>query len=44
MVNGEEVTFIELNRLCDVKHNIFFGNQMPKKRMHVQAFPFGGGT
>jgi hypothetical protein len=35
MVNDEETTPTELNRLCGVKNNIFSSVKMPKKRLHV---------
>jgi hypothetical protein len=44
MVNDKEATLVELNRLCGIKHNIFFGIQMPKIKMHVQTSTFGGRT
>jgi hypothetical protein len=43
-VNDEKVTLAKLNYLCGIKHNVFFGVRMPKRRMHVQASTFGGVT
>jgi hypothetical protein len=44
LVNVEEITLIELNRLCEIKHIVFSNVHMPKRKMHVQAFTSRGGT
>jgi len=41
LVNDEEATLAKLNCLCGIKHNVFYGIRMPKKRMHVQASIYG---
>lgn len=38
LINVEEVTLTELNWLYEIKHNVFLGVHMPKRKMHVQAF------
>jgi hypothetical protein len=43
-VNDEKFKLAKLNYLCGIKHNVFFGVRMPKRRMHVQASTFGGVT
>jgi hypothetical protein len=44
MVNDKETTLVEFNCLYGVKHNIFFGIKMPKRKLHVQALIFGKGS
>ncbi len=41
LINDEEVTLTELNGLCGIKHNVFFGVRMLKHRILVQASTFG---
>jgi len=33
LINDEKVTLTKLNQLCGVKHNVFFGVKMPKRRL-----------
>jgi len=37
LVNDEEATLNELNRICGANHHLKFGNKIPKKRLPVQA-------
>jgi hypothetical protein len=40
LVKDEVVILIELNQLCGVKHNVFLGVRMPKRRMLIQVSTF----
>jgi hypothetical protein len=37
LVNDEEATLNELNKICDANHHLTSGNKIPKKRFPVQA-------
>jgi hypothetical protein len=37
LVNNEKATLDQLNRLCGIKHDIFFGTKIPRRRLHVET-------
>jgi hypothetical protein len=37
LVNDDEATLNELNRICGVNHHLTFGNMIPKRRLPVQV-------
>jgi hypothetical protein len=36
MVDDEAATLKQLNKLCGIKHDIFFGTQLPRKRLPIE--------
>jgi hypothetical protein len=37
LVNDEESTFTELNKICGVNDHLSFGNKIPKRRLPMQV-------
>jgi hypothetical protein len=37
LVNDEEATLNELNKICSANHHLTYGNMIPKRRFLVQA-------
>jgi hypothetical protein len=40
MVDDEATILKQLNKLCGIKHDIFFGTQMPRKRLPIEMQVF----
>jgi hypothetical protein len=37
LMDDDATTFEQLNKLCGSKHDIFFGVQMPRRRLIVEV-------